>query len=179
MFCSVGSMGWRLTTSAVSLLSPYTRRGTLKPRGRRRFRPNSRFRRPSRQCRKEKPMATEVSPKVIEPAGSMTPQANDIAQRALATLESVRSACDRLAANLTQADSLVSGEAFTIGDELGRFGLWCVEVAENLSNSADIPSPWESDLERDAMRKRRGFDDDAKPTRQPTRQPTCPTPCSG
>ena len=96
-------------------------------------------------------------------SGHVGDVSDDIAQRALATLETVRSACDRLAANLAQSDRLAAGGAFTIGEELGRFGSWCVEVAENLDNSARIPSPWESDAERDAMRKRRGFDDDAKP----------------
>ena len=88
---------------------------------------------------------------------------SDVAQRVLATLVTVRSACDRLAANLTRTDRLPVADAATIGDELGRFGSWCVEVAEHLSTSANIPSPWESDLERDAIRRHRGLNVDAPP----------------
>ena len=88
---------------------------------------------------------------------------HDVAQRVLATLQSVRSACDRLTANLAQTNRLPIGDAATIGDELGRFGSWCVEVAEHLATSANIPSPWESDLALDAIRSRRGLDADAPP----------------
>ncbi len=62
-----------------------------------------------------------------------------------------------------RTNRLASGGAFTIGDELHRFGSWCVEVAEHLETSANIPSPWESDLERDAIRERRGLDADEPP----------------
>ena len=103
----------------------------------------------------------ETSHEVIATESTTSPA--DIAQRVVTTLVTVRSACDRLAANLARTDRLPSGDAAKIGDELHRFGSWCVEVAEHLATSANIPSPWESDLERDAMRRRRGLDADEPP----------------
>ena len=91
------------------------------------------------------------------------PNTSDIAQRVVATLEAVRSACDRLVTNLARTDRLASADTTKIGDELHRFGSWCVEVAEHLATSANIPSPWESDTARAAMRKRRGLVTDAEP----------------